>query len=71
MALPGVIFVNNNEPARVHVFGDGEAKVHLLAIGGGPELTDAQINAAFERGRVAGSHEPHAASACYDGAWAG
>ncbi len=35
-----VIFANDHEPA--HVFGDGEAKIDLLGIGGGPELIWAQ-----------------------------
>lgn len=37
-----VIFANDHEPAHVHVFGDGEAKIDLLGIGGGPELIWAQ-----------------------------
>jgi hypothetical protein len=32
-----VIFVDDHEPAHVHVFGDGEAKFNLAA-SGGPEL---------------------------------
>jgi hypothetical protein len=28
-----VIFVNDHEPAHVHVFGDGEAKINLLGEG--------------------------------------
>ena len=37
-----VIFANDHEPAHVHVFGDGEAKINLLGIGGGLELIWAQ-----------------------------
>jgi hypothetical protein len=33
-----VIFLNDHEPAHVHVFGDGEAKINLLGAGGAPEL---------------------------------
>ncbi|MFC7739258.1 DUF4160 domain-containing protein [Roseomonas sp. GCM10028921] len=33
-----VIYVNDHEPAHVHVFGDGEAKINLLGAGGLPEL---------------------------------
>ncbi len=33
------------------------------------ELTDAQIDAALERGKAASSHEPRAASVRYDGAF--
>jgi hypothetical protein len=33
-----VIFVDDHEPAHVHVFGDGEAKINLLGLGGEPEL---------------------------------
>ena len=33
-----VIFTNDHEPAHVHVFGDGEAKIDLRSAGGVPEL---------------------------------
>lgn len=33
-----VIFVNDHQPAHVHVFGDGEAKINLLGADGTPEL---------------------------------
>lgn len=33
-----VIFVDDHEPAHVHVFGDGEAKINLTASKGDPEL---------------------------------
>ena len=33
-----VIFVDDHEPAHVHVFGDGELKVNLLAPDGQVEL---------------------------------
>ncbi len=33
-----VIFVNDHEPAHVHVFGNGEAKIDLLGATGAPEL---------------------------------
>ena len=33
-----VIFVNDHAPAHVHVFGDGEAKIDLMAIGDAPRL---------------------------------
>ena len=33
-----VIFVNDHQPAHVHVFGDGEAKVNLLGSDGAPAL---------------------------------
>lgn len=33
-----VIFVNDHEPAHVHVFGDGEAKINLLGPDGEPEV---------------------------------
>ena len=36
-----VIFVNDHEPAHVHVFGDGEAKINLLGAEGVPELISA------------------------------
>ena len=97
-----VIFVNDHQPAHVHVFGDGEAKINLTGAGGTPELiwadrmtrgevrqlcgslprrgrrywrdgrvfmaelTDAQIDTALQRGKVAASNEPRAASARYD-----
>lgn len=33
-----VIFVDDHLPARVHVFGDGQAKINLLGADGGVEL---------------------------------
>ncbi|TPG38698.1 DUF4160 domain-containing protein [Roseomonas nepalensis] len=33
-----VIYVNDHEPAHVHVFGDGEAKINLLGANGLPDL---------------------------------
>ncbi|PRD43142.1 DUF4160 domain-containing protein [Phyllobacterium phragmitis] len=33
-----VIFTDDHEPAHVHVFGDGHAKVNLIGADGGPEL---------------------------------
>ncbi len=33
-----VIFANDHQPAHVHVFGDGEAKINLLGAGGVPDL---------------------------------
>jgi hypothetical protein len=33
-----VIFPDDHEPAHVHVFGDGEAKIDLAIGGGDPEL---------------------------------
>ena len=33
-----VIFTNDHEPAHVHVFGDGQAKVNLIGADGEPEL---------------------------------
>ncbi len=36
--LSVVIFVNDHEPAHVHVFGDGQAKINLMGAEGAPEL---------------------------------
>lgn len=36
--LQVVIFVDDHEPAHVHVFGDGQAKINLLGPDGEPEL---------------------------------
>lgn len=36
--LRAVIFLNDHEPAHVHVLGDGEAKIDLLGADGAPEL---------------------------------
>jgi hypothetical protein len=33
-----VIYANDHDPARVHVFGDGEAKINLLGDGDSPML---------------------------------
>lgn len=35
--LSVVIFVDDHEPAHVHVFGDGEAKINLIGSDGRPE----------------------------------
>ncbi len=33
-----IIFVNDHQPAHVHAFGDGQAKINLRGAGGAPEL---------------------------------
>jgi Domain of unknown function (DUF4160) len=33
-----VIFKDDHEPAHIHVFGDGDAKINLIGTGGMPEL---------------------------------
>lgn len=33
-----VIYLEDHEPAHVHVIGDGSAKINLLTAGGAPEL---------------------------------
>lgn len=33
-----MIFVDDHQPAHVHVFGDGQAKINLLGAGGTPAL---------------------------------
>ena len=33
-----VIFLDDHEPAHVHVFGDGEVKINLVGADGRPEL---------------------------------
>ena len=33
-----IIFVDDHEPAHVHVFGDGHAKINLLGAAGLPEI---------------------------------
>jgi hypothetical protein len=38
VGLRVVIFVDDHEPAHVHVFGDGEAKINLIGSGDAPEL---------------------------------
>ncbi|PZR07749.1 MAG: DUF4160 domain-containing protein, partial [Azospirillum brasilense] len=37
-----VIYANDHDPAHVHVFGDGEAKINLIGRGGLPELVWAE-----------------------------
>ena len=44
-----VIFSNDHQPAHVHVFGDGQAKINLLGADCGPELVWAD---AMSRGEV-------------------
>ncbi|MCR2832881.1 DUF4160 domain-containing protein [Parerythrobacter lacustris] len=36
-----IIFTDDHEPAHVHVFGDGQAKINLAGQGGEPELVSA------------------------------
>ncbi len=36
--MRAVIFLDDHEPAHVHVFGDGQAKINLLGKDGRPEL---------------------------------
>ncbi|WP_244421506.1 DUF4160 domain-containing protein [Allomesorhizobium alhagi] len=33
-----MVFVDDHEPAHVHVYGDGEAKINLIGPDGLPEL---------------------------------
>ena len=33
-----IIFTDDHQPAHVHVFGDGQAKINLLGANGSPEL---------------------------------
>jgi hypothetical protein len=40
--LRAVIFLDDHEPAHVHVFGDGQAKINLLGQDGAPELVWAE-----------------------------
>ena len=44
-----VIFVDDHEPAHVHVFGDGQAKINLIGSEGAPELVWAE---GMKRGEV-------------------
>ncbi len=44
-----VIYLNDHQPAHVHVFGDGEAKIDLLGADGAPALVWAD---AMTRGEV-------------------
>jgi hypothetical protein len=37
-----VIFVDDHQPAHVHVFGDGHARINLLGADGTPELVWAE-----------------------------
>ncbi|RDD70293.1 DUF4160 domain-containing protein [Paracoccus versutus] len=37
-----VIYTDDHEPAHVHVFGDGHAKINLAGPEGGPELVWAE-----------------------------
>jgi hypothetical protein len=40
--LSVVIFTDDHEPAHVHVFGDGHAKINIVGVDGGPELVWAE-----------------------------
>jgi len=37
-----IVFVDDHEPAHVHVFGDGQAKINLIGPQGRPELVWAE-----------------------------
>lgn len=37
-----VIFIDDHEPAHVHVFGDGQAKINLVGPDGSPALVWAE-----------------------------
>lgn len=37
-----IIFTDDHEPAHVHVFGDGQAKINLIGPDGAPALVWAQ-----------------------------
>jgi hypothetical protein len=37
-----VIYLEDHEPAHVHVLGDGEAKINLLSASGEPEIVRSQ-----------------------------
>ena len=37
-----VIYLNDHQPAHVHVFGDGEARINLLGTSGAPDLVWAE-----------------------------
>ncbi|TDX19434.1 DUF4160 domain-containing protein [Rhodovulum visakhapatnamense] len=37
-----IIFTDDHEPAHVHVFGDGQAKINLIGPAGSPVLVWAQ-----------------------------
>jgi hypothetical protein len=37
-----VIYLNDHQPAHVHVFGDGEAKINLAGSSGAPDLVWAE-----------------------------
>jgi hypothetical protein len=55
-----VIFTNDHEPAHVHVFGDGEAKIKLRGPGGTPTLVwaDAMGRGDIRRAlRIATEHQ--------------
>ena len=49
-----VIFVDDHEPAHVHVFGDGHAKINLVSADGGPvlvwaeDMTKGEVRRAFK-----------------------
>jgi hypothetical protein len=44
-----IIFSDDHQPAHVHVFGDGQAKINLLGAGGTPDLVWAE---GMNRGEV-------------------
>lgn len=56
-----IIFVDDHEPAHVHVFGDGHAKINLTGRDGSPELvwTEGMKRGEVRRAmRMLGEHRP-------------
>jgi hypothetical protein len=56
-----IIFVDDHEPAHVHVFGDGELKINLAGGGGDPELISANGMSRAEIRRAMGVVRTHQA----------
>jgi Domain of unknown function (DUF4160) len=58
--LSVVIFVDDHEPAHVHVFGDGHAKVNLAGPGGAPRLVwavDMKLNEVRRAMQIVTEHQ--------------
>jgi hypothetical protein len=55
-----VIYLNDHDPAHVHVFGDGEAKINLIGVAGTPQLVwaDSMPRGEIRRAmRMVGQHQ--------------
>jgi len=62
-----IIFTDDHEPAHVHVFGDGQAKINLIGPDGSPALVSAEDMKANDLRRAVGPRPAGAVSCQMEG----